>query len=457
MNTKKCIDVSRVRVGMYVCGLDRNWLDTPYWRHAFRIENAEQIERLRGLCRYVFIDTNKGDDVEEEPSRADPASAAASEGRDSGRRRSLGGAPRKDYRVSLEKELKTAQSLYNETHSVIENLLNDVRLGRSLDSRSAQSKVESMVGSVVRNPNALLCLTRLKDRDRYTSMHSVNVCIFALAFGRHIGLTADDLFELGMGALLHDLGKMWVPLEILKKPGPLTPEEFEVMKAHPGHGRELLAECDDIPKRALAVAAHHHERYDGTGYPDGLKGREIQLFPRIVAVCDVYDAITSKRSYNVPISEHAALRKLYEGRGTAFEPRAVDKFIQCIGVYPVGSVVALTNGEIGVVVTVNEEDRTRPTVKLLLGRKGHPYNAPRYINLLTRNRDSAGRPLAVNRVLDPAEYDLDLDTLTVRTEPGGRIRERHTNSSNAGKGRTNDETDTSGRDTGWKASAVGRL
>lgn len=457
MSKKKRIDVTQVRMGMYVCGLDRSWLDTPYWRHAFLIESADQVEQLRGLCRYVYIDLNKGEDVEPLAASTDAPESVLAGGSRNRRRRPSGGRPRKDYRVSLEKELKTAQPLYNETHSVVEGLLSDARLGRSLDSPSAQSKVEGLVASVVRNPNALLCLTRLKDRDRYTSMHSVNVCIFALAFGRHIGLTIDDLYELGVGALLHDLGKMRVPLEIINKPGPLTPEEFDVMKAHPQYGRELLAECGEIPERALAVAYHHHERYDGTGYPEALKGREIQLFPRIVAICDVYDAITSARSYNVPISEHAALRKLYDGRGTAFEPRTVDKFIQCIGVYPVGSVVGLTNGETAVVVTVNEEDRTRPIVKLLLGRKGHPYNTPRYINLLTQQRDSSGRSLAVKRVLDPSEYDLDLETLTIQSGATSRSRNRQVNSSNASEGGVSDETDSSGRGAGWKAAAVGRL
>lgn len=397
-SNRKRIPVAGLRVGMYVSGLDRDWWETPYWRHAFLLQDERRLRELQTLCEYVDIDPSRGLDVADEEKETEGG------GRITAPRRERRGGPRSDQgrQVPLEEELGRAQRLYDESHSVIAGLLEDVRLGRSLDSEPARARVRGMAESVVRNPNALLCLTRLKDRDRYTSMHSVDVCVFALAFGRHIGLDRQGLYELGLGALLHDLGKMRVPLEILNKPGPLTGSEFERMRRHPVYSRELLAGMEDIPERAVAAAYSHHERHDGSGYPEGLTGRDIPLFPRIIALCDVYDALTSRRSYNSPVSELAALRTLYEGRGTAFHPRTVDKFIQCVGVYPVGSLVVLSTGEMAVVTSVNQADRTRPVVKLLFDSKQRPYRTSRYLDLLTERYDPSGRPLAVQKVLDPA-------------------------------------------------------
>lgn len=304
--------------------------------------------------------------------------------------------------VPLDEERGRAQALHDHARSVVAALLEAVRWGGRPDLEPAASAVRQLLASVSRNPNALLSLTRLKDPDRYTSMHSVNVCVFALAFGQQLGLGRRGLYELGLGALLHDLGKMRVPRDILDKAGPLTAAESRRMRMHPAHGRDLLAAHGDLPQAALAAVYLHHERHDGTGYPEGLSGREIPLFARVVALCDVYDALTSPRGYSAPVSELVALRTLCEGRGTAFHPRLVDTFIRCIGVYPVGSLVVLSSGEIALVTSVHPEDRSRPVVKPLFDSKQRPYRTPRSLDLHTGPRDAAGRPTTIRKVLDPA-------------------------------------------------------
>ena len=404
---KQRIPVADLRIGMYVNGLDRSWLSTPFWSHSFHIRSQRELESLRELCRHVYIDPQLGQSERPEKTApaqaANPAERAATKPR--GRRAAQPSA--RPRATPLEEELGVARTLHREAHSVLEQVLEDARLGHSVDSRRARSSVKNLVGSVMRNADALICLTRIKERDRYTSLHSVNVCIFSLAFGRHLGLSQEELTELGMGALLHDVGKTRVPLEILNKPGRLTDAEFTEMKRHPTLGYEMLGGLEGVGERARAVAHAHHERHDGGGYPRGLRGREIGLFPRIVSIVDVYDAVTSPRVYHDPISAHHALQKLYAGREADFDRRLVDKFIQCVGIYPLGSLVELSSGEVGVVTANNHQAPTRPVVALVLNRKGERFERERTVNLLRTRRDHGGRPLRVKRVLDPREHATD--------------------------------------------------
>ncbi|WP_459867023.1 HD-GYP domain-containing protein [Endothiovibrio diazotrophicus] len=400
---KQRIAVGDLRVGMFVDGLDRSWLQTPFWSHSFLIRSEGELESLRGLCDHVYIDPRRGSGEAADGRRSNDPRPPSRSRRDVAPARS---AERLEP-VSMEEELGTARKLHQEAGTVLERVLEDARLGRSIDSKRARSTVRNLVGSVIRNPDALVCLTRIKERDRYTSQHSVNVCIFSLVFGRHLGLSKEELAELGMGALLHDVGKTQIPLEILNKPGRLTEAEFEVMKRHPSLGYEMLQGIEGLGERGRAVAHAHHERHDGSGYPHGLSGRQIGLFPRLVSIVDVYDAVTSPRVYHNPISAHRALQKLYAGREADFDRRLVDKFIQCVGIYPVGSLVELSSGEVGVVTAANQRAPTRPVVSLVINRKGERFERERIVNLLRVRRDHGGRPLGVKRVLDPGEYAVD--------------------------------------------------
>jgi putative nucleotidyltransferase with HDIG domain len=263
-----------------------------------------------------------------------------------------------------------------------------------------------MVESIIRNPDALTCFAQLKKKDEYTAQHSMRVCILALSLGRHLGLEKQELNTLGLGALLHDLGKMKVPNEILNKPGPLNDYEYALMKSHVPRGVEILDNTSGIPRAAIEVARCHHERYSGSGYIHGLKGDQIGLFGMIGGIVDCYDAISSDRAYHTGMSAHAALKKMYEWRNRDFHPGLVEQFIQCMGIYPIGSVVELNTGEVCVVVTMNRMRRLKPRVALVLQSDYYPVPGATTVDLMNYNTGD-GRACEIERVLESGAYGIN--------------------------------------------------
>jgi HD-GYP domain-containing protein (c-di-GMP phosphodiesterase class II) len=222
-------------------------------------------------------------------------------------------------------------------------------------------------------------------------------------FGNHRGLSSDVLHQTIVGALLHDLGKILTPDEILHKPGRLTPEEFEVMKLHARHSRDILATTEGIGELTVITAAQHHERLDGTGYPEGLKGDEISEYGRMVAISDVYDAITADRVYHKGMTPTQGLKKLLEWSGTHLDPSLVKQFIRCLGLYPVGSLVLLESGRLGVVVEANESDQRLPTVRVMYHTK---FRMP--ITVDTLDLAKPGTQDRILRAVDPETYKIDV-------------------------------------------------
>lgn len=397
---KRKVPVEQLTKGMYVSELDRPWLDTPFLFQGFFIRSDDELAQLRANCEFVYIDTLKGADLPaDRVAPAGPAPAVPPSTTAPGERR----YPRQ---VSLEQEMKAAREVRTRARKFIDAVFEDVRQGRRPDLREVKEVISGLVDSIVRNPDAQMCLTLLKKRDEYTAQHSVNVCVLTLAFGRHLGLPPGELNLLGMGALLHDIGKLRTPLEILNKPARLTPEEFARMKEHPGHGREILEGIPGIPPQVIDIAFGHHERLQGHGYPRGLAGDDISTWSRIVAIVDVYDAITSDRPYHDGLSATEALTKMYGWRERDFDPALMEQFIQCIGIYPIGTLVELTSGEVGVVITVNPQLRLRPKVMLALNEKGEPYYPARIVDLaLFVDREEG--PYAISRVLEPGSHGID--------------------------------------------------
>lgn len=289
--------------------------------------------------------------------------------------------------------------------------MDDARLGRALDGAGARNAVTAMTDSIIRNPDALACFIQLKNKDEYTALHSLRVCILALTFGRHLGFTADQLSVLGIGALLHDLGKMKVPSEILNKPGRLTDQEFEIMKSHVPHGVAILERTPHIPAPAIEVARGHHERYGGNGYILGLKMDAIGLFGMIGGIVDSYDALTSDRVYRDGLSAFDALSRMYDARHVNYHPELMAQFIRCMGIYPIGSIVELNSGEIGVVVTVNRVRRLKPRVALALTAEKKRYPAPKIIDLM---QTFPGRPLEISMVLPPPAVTASMPPTSCR-------------------------------------------
>jgi len=404
---KKKIDASELMVGMYVCEVDRPWLETPFLFQGFPIKNFEDIENVRKVCKYVYIDTARGKDSQHSVSASSHAHGIQKQMEKIPVSRE---AQRYPVSVPLERETKEAGKIHNKTKGLIKKYMDDVRLGNSITTDIAKEVVREAVDSIIRNPNALVCFTQLKNRDQYTSEHSLNVCIMALAFGRYLGLSEDLLNELGIGALLHDLGKMKIPMELLHKEGNLTQEEFDLIKKHPEFGREILESAGGVPQSALDIAYSHHERIGGRGYPEGRTSRELSLFAKVVAIVDVYDAITSDRSYHDAISSHDALKKMYEWRETDFDADLIEKFIQCLGIYPIGSIVELNTGDVGIVVEVDPEKRLKPRVMLVMDPDKKLCTTTRIIDLAEDRIENSvqNTELEITHVLDPGAYDGNL-------------------------------------------------
>jgi len=264
-----------------------------------------------------------------------------------------------------------------------------------------------MVESIIRNPDALLLLTKLKDKDSYAYGHAIDVAIYVLAFGRHLGLPKDELNTLGMAGLLQDIGKMKLPSELLEKTEKLSAAEFDLIKTHVPQSVRILENSHGISPDIIEVVASHHERLDGSGYPKGLSGYSFGTFGNMAAIVDCFQALTSERPYAAPVPPYEALQMLYEWRGKYFRAALVEQFIQCIGIYPVGSLVELNTGEVGVVIGQNRVRRMKPRVMVILDPQKKPYKYPAVIDLVNDPKAFGDRPYAIKRGLEYGMYDID--------------------------------------------------
>lgn len=405
------VNVVDLQPGMYVSELDRPWLETSFLLQGFEIRDADQIAELQKTCRYVYVD------VARSPREIRHQLLTLPETRHARARRRKAFTDTtlfrsdKAERAEFYRELKAARALHAESYAYAEQALEDVRLGRSVDTKQARQLVMRLTDSVVRNDHALVWLTQLKARDSYTVTHCINVCILALSFGRYLGLPRHELLDLGLGALLHDLGKMQVPLDILNKPGRLTPQEFEIIKQHPVHGHRLLTRKQGLSEPVLNIVRHHHERLDGKGYPDQLPAQQIPLLTRISSIVDVYDAITSDRVYHDGMTPHDALRNMFDWAPGNFDQELIEAFIRCLGIYPIGSLVELKSGHVGVVVSSNEANRLKPSVLLILNRDKQPYPKRKLINLASERWQSERHPPEIARVLEQDAHGIDLPAI----------------------------------------------
>jgi putative nucleotidyltransferase with HDIG domain len=403
--------VQDLKPGMYVSEIDRPWLDTPFMFQGFLLTDIHQINQVRKYCEYVYIDPEKQNltGEEDELQIFDQSAKQDIDKREtvrSGLIREFIPKPRKyENEVHLEEEIPAATRVRDKTQQFVNQIIDDVRMGRSLDISDAKQIVNNMVDSIIRNPNAQMCFTQLKERDEYTAQHSVNVCVLTITFGRHLGLNHSALNILGLGALLHDIGKLKIPLEILNKPGRLTEEEFIEMKKHPEYGQKILKEIHGLNQEVHDIVISHHERLAGHGYPNGLQGDDISFYSRIVAIVDVYDAITSDRCYHDGMKPTEALTKMYEWKATDFDIELLEQFIQCIGIYPVGSMVELSNGEVGVVIALHPTMRLKPKIMMILDQNKNPYFPTRIVNLSEFPADEENQ-YSIKSVLEPGTYNI---------------------------------------------------
>jgi len=309
--------------------------------------------------------------------------------------------------TSIEEEIEVAKDIHQSGTQAIAEIMDDVHLGKKISITRVKQAVGGMVESIVRNPDAFAWLAQLKNKDSYTYSHCLDTCALGLIFGRHLGISKEELKVLGTGTLLLDIGKMRMPAELLEKPGKLTEKEFQIMKTHVGHSVEIMRGRKAMPAAAIEMAATHHERHNGEGYPLNLMGKEIPIFGKIAGIVDCYDAVTSDRVYRSAISPHKALRMLYAGNDKDFQAALVEQFIQCIGIYPVGGLVELSTGEIGIVLSQNRVRRLRPKVMLILDRDKKPHKTAPTIDLLTQVSDASGNPLEIKEALEPGAHGIN--------------------------------------------------
>lgn len=400
------ISVTDLEIGMYVTRLDRPWLETDFPIQGFIVTCREDLEALRTQCEFVYVEGRKTNPPRDERSRR----STVKRGKPSTPRRPIGEAGVKYINnVGFEAELGAATDSLRNARTLAKDIIASIRLGSVIDANRCRRVVSDTVDSVLRNNQALLWLTQIKHKDDYTAEHSLNVCILAAAFGRFLGMPRPEIERLALCGLLHDVGKIRVREEVLNKNGPYTPREFEEMKRHPTHGRDILMSVSGLDPIAVDVAYSHHERPGGEGYPRNLAAEQIPYFAKIIAVVDAYDAITSHRCYDRARPSQTALDIIYRCRGEQFDEPLALSFIQCIGIYPPGAIVEMTNGEIGIVLQAHPDKRLRPRILLTRDANQAPRRE-RVIDLAIPSRDADGRPYAIARELPNHSHDIDLES-----------------------------------------------
>jgi putative nucleotidyltransferase with HDIG domain len=422
------IETSGLEFGMYVVRLDRAWLETPFIFHRFHIDEQQQIEQLREYCDFVYIDpemskesantpkieqtedqiSNEIKNLEAQGSVEHMANswANASLGWESKHRAQKAADIGKEP-SSIGDEIHRAIKIQEQAKRTVSRILTEVRMGMSISTSEARETVSLVVDSVLRNSNALICLSQLRGRDEYTCRHSLNVCTLSVAFGRFLGLEKERLQVLGMGGMLHDIGKMKVSLAILNKPGKLTGPEFDEIKKHVEYGLAVLSKAKGVPDESLPVIAEHHERTSGSGYPKRLDESQISLFGAIAAIVDVYDAITTDRVYHPHLTPHEALRSMFQWGNRDFRMELLERFIRCMGIYPAGSLVQVNHAQVAVVLSANPLQALKPTILLIRDECGIEYPSPLMIDLAADGMER----LKITDVLDPAVERINIKTI----------------------------------------------
>ncbi len=408
---KEKVDVSHLKVGMYVCELDRPWLDSPFLLQGFHLISKDDIEEVQNHCSYVYVDVKRSTKnyvatLASKATGGKAANKADSRQKDKKKRGLFSKLQGRKKTVDIQKEItspiQAADTVFGNSQRLVRNIFDDIRLGSSIDTTQAKETVKECVNHVLENASAMLLLSNVKNKDHYTSEHCLNVAIFSIVIGRQLGFPKEKLEEVGLCGLLHDVGKVLTPDEILKKPGRLTPEEFLVMKMHPTQGRDILLNNDGVLRSALDAPHAHHERLDGSGYPRGLREDQLSLYTKIVAVADSYDAITSARVYSKAHHNAEAFKILQSESGNHYDAKLVSKLIKSFGIFPPGTVVKLSNGELAVVVKENAKRKLKPRVLVVKDNKHRPVT-PRYIDLAEQNAK-----VRITKLVSADKYGIDM-------------------------------------------------
>lgn len=357
------IAVSELRLGMYIDEFCGPGIENTMWKHGFFLQNEHDVQRIQnGKIPSVWINVCKGKHAETTHSYP-PAFCLANP--------SYPHQPSIAY-VSFTEEAAQAKRICARAKTAVEAMFKDIRLGRIIQTDQIASLVHDLSTSVMRNAQAVISLARLKTSDDYTYMHSVAVCALMIALARQLGLPSSLVQEAGTAGLMHDIGKAAIPVMILSKPGKLCDTEYETVRQHPVEGVRILQNNPMFSRHVLDVCLHHHEKIDGSGYPNKLAGSQISVLARMAAICDVYDAITSNRPYKSAWDPAESIHRMAEWKGH-FDTRIFQAFVKCVGIYPVGSVVRLDSGKVGVVTEQNSPSLLRPKIKTFFCARREQY------------------------------------------------------------------------------------
>ena len=392
----KRIPIASLKPGMYISDLNAEWIPHSNLRKKGLVKNEEVIEKIQKLgISQVYIDTSMGADTQDAQTAAEVDAENEAMLQEAGAM-----APIMRPKISLDDELNAAARVHTEAIGLITNLIGDVKEKKPIKLQAFEEVADGMLDSVLRNHNALSCLGRIREKDSYLMEHSVNLAVLMTVFGKSLQLDKQTMQHIAVGAMLHDIGKILIPDEVLHKPERLTEKEFEVMKQHARLSKELLEQVEGMPQLAVTVAAQHHEKMDGSGYPLGLCGHQISPFGRMAAVVDVYDAITADRVYHQGIPPAAALKKLLEW-GHHLDSSLVRHFIRCVGIYPVGSLVLLESGRLAVVIEANDFDQRLPLIKVIYHTKFRSF-----IKVETIDLSKPSVQDRIEKAVDPANYKI---------------------------------------------------
>lgn len=393
-----------LKIGMHVANLDRPWLDTPFLLQGFIIEREDEINALQQHCKYVYIDVEKGTEadayLDDKPNL--PSNQYVEDFLE-------GGKKRVDYeeKQTAFHELPAAEVALESAANKVAMIMDNLKAGDNLDFGAVRNAVQPVLESVIRNSDALLWVSEMQKKDKYTYAHSLDNCALGIAFGRHLGLYKEDMRNLAMGLLLMDVGKVKVSDDILNKTSTLSVDEFDEMKKHVYYGVELLRNTPGINDTIINIVLTHHERYDGSGYPYGLKEKQAPVFGRIAAIIDCYTAMTSTSLYRAAIAPHKALQTIYNWRNKYFQDELVEQFLQCMGVYPTGSLVEMSSGEVGMIMAQNRVQRLKPKIMMLLDENKRPYEVSKIVDLTIQATDASGVELSIISGLKPGAYGID--------------------------------------------------
>lgn len=384
---------------MYVAELDRPWTDTPFIFQGFTLQTHEQLEILKAYCNVVFVDPDRAEIISRLADTMPPRTKATVDLARSGKLTWTVLAP-------VEKEYPGAARCYSDASALMGKCVVAVRSAGVLQPKKLSEAVSAISTSVLSNPDAMLLFSRLQEKGDYTQSHSLDCAIYMTAFGRFLEMSPQDIVVLGHLGLLQDIGKAKLPTPLLEKRGKLTPVEYSLAQRHVEYSEAILRATPGLPRGLADLATLHHERIDGSGYPRGLKGKDIGLLGSIAAIVDTFDALTASRPYAMPISPSDALKVLYNARGKLFDSFLVEQFIRCIGVFPVGSTVELNGGELGIVIAQNPIRRLQPRVMVIQDGAGNLVRRQKLIDLARGTIAPDGHPYRIRRALQQSSIEI---------------------------------------------------